>query len=104
MQVASPLEIPCASDSIRDRSFLGPDAVQPRQLARGDSVPAHLPLPYVSRRWLSRYSCSHARVVRRTVRGPAAIVTVLRRPARTAVYSGPEFVRPASLLASTSVI
>jgi len=41
-------------------------------------------LPYVSPRWPSRYSRSHARVVWRTVRGPAAIVTVLRRPVRAA--------------------
>ncbi len=41
-------------------------------------------MPYVLRRWLSRYSCSHARVVRRTGYGPVAVVTVLRRPVCTA--------------------
>ena len=43
-------------------------------------------LPYVLRRCLSRYSCSHARVVRSTGRGPVAVVTVLRRPEYAAVY------------------
>ncbi len=56
-------------------------------------------LAQVSRRWASRYACSHARVVRRTIRGPAIVVTVLRRPLCTARYSEPEFFSPASLLA-----
>ena len=60
-------------------------------------------LRYVSRRRVSRYSRSHACVVRCTIRGPAIVVTVLRRPDCTALYRGPEFFSPATLLASIRV-
>ncbi len=61
-------------------------------------------LRYVSRRWPSWYSWSHARVVRRIGRGPAAVVTVLRRPVRAAACKESELCKLASLLASTSVM
>ncbi len=61
-------------------------------------------LPYVSRRWLSRYARNHARVVRRTACALTAVVTVLRRPDRAAVYNAFESRIPANLIASASVM
>ncbi len=104
----------CLNEAVGDRAMAAGHRPPPScRAATRAAQPAQLQVTaprvreavrYVVRRGLSRYSCSHARVVRRTVRGPAAIVTVLRRPARTAVYRAPEFFRPASLLASVRVI